>query len=498
VRCDIPANVYQCTFAPNTQWTEEVAQGGEIRDYWQGLARKYDVYRYVKLGQRIERIEWDDSVSQWVLTIRNVQSSEVYREKADFVLPAIGRFNAWRLPDIPGIQDYEGLIRHSSNWDPTFDATRKDVAVIGNGASGVQLVPNLQKVVNHLDHYARSKTWIAGSFAGDERTFEPQYFSPEKLKSFTDPVEYLQFRKGLEEKYWRRFGSTFRGSKENEDLRENFIQVMAKRLEKKPELLDSMVPDFSPHCRRLTPGPGYLEALCADNVEFIWDPIKRFTAHGIETKDGKVRNVDAVFCATGANTDMIPPFPIISRGVDLQTAWKHDGKFGFPYTYLGLATPGFPNLLFVGGPHGNGPSGTLPYSMETQLTYYAKLLRKVSSQRIKSIVPLKKAADNFVEYSDAFFPTTVLSENCSSWANGGRPGARIHGLWPGSAAHVTFVRRDPRWEDWEYEYLSSSGNRFAYFGNGWTQKELDLSSDMTSYLRSSEDIDLRTIHESWL
>lgn len=395
------------------------------------------------------------------------------------------------------MERYQGLVRHVSDWDPTFVATEKNVAVIGNGASGIQLGPNLQIISHRLDHYARSKTWIAGSFAGDERTLEPQYYMPEKLKSFADPAEYLKFRKELEEKYWRRFASAFRGSEENTSLREDFIRTMAKRLERRPELLKSIVPDFSPHCRRLTPGPGYLEALCADNVNFIQTPIKQFTARGIETEDGEVRDVDAVFCATGANTDMTPPFPIVSRGINLQTAWKSGGEFGFPYTYLGLATPGFPNLLFIGGPHANGPSGTFPHGMETQITYYAKLLRKVSSQRIKSIAPLRQAADDFVEYSDAYFPTTVLTENCSSWANGGRPGARIHGLWPGSAAHVTAVRRDPRWEDWEYEYLSPSGNRFAYLGNGWTKKEQDPSSDMTAYLKLAGDTDLRTLHESW-
>ena len=433
----------------------------------------------------------------WHLKIRDLQSSQIHEETADFVLTAIGRFNAWRLPQIPGMQQYQGLVRHSSNWDPKFDATGKDVAVIGNGASGIQLVPALQKVSRRLDHYARSKTWIAGSFAGDERTLEPKSFTPDKLESFNDPAEYLKFRKELEEKYWRRFSSMIRGSQENRGLREDFIQTMAKRLERRPELLDSITPEFSPHCRRLTPGPGYLEALCADNVDFIQTPIKRFTTRGIETEDGEVREVDAIFCATGANTDMTPPFPIVSRGVNLQTAWKPGGEFNFPYSYLGLATPGFPNLLFVGGPNAIGPSGTVPHGVETQITYHAKLLRKVSSQRIKSIAPLRQAADDFVEYSDAFFPTTVLTENCSSWANSGRPGARIHGLWPGSAAHATLVRREPRWEDWEYKYLSASGNRFAYLGNGWTKKERDPNSDMTSYLKLAGDNDLRYLHEGW-
>ncbi len=114
----------------------------------------------------------------------------------------------------------------------------------------------------------------------------------------------------------------------------------------------------------------------------------------------------------------------------------------------------------------------MPHSVENQLVYLAEVLRKISREGIKSISPSAKAADDFQDYADAFFFKTVLSESCSSWYNGGRPGGRIHGLWPGSAGHVTAIRREPRWEDFEYEYLSETGNRFLwYFGNGWTRKE---------------------------
>ena len=125
------------------------------------------------------------------------------------------------------------------------------------------------------------------------------------------------------------------------------------------------------------------------------------------------------------------------------------------------------------------------------------MLRKVSTEGIKTITPSKAATDDFLEYCDTYFPDTVMSEDCKSWANGRRSGARIHGFWPGSAAHVNFVRRAPRWEDWEYTLLSKSGNRFAYFGNGWTTKELESESDLTPYLKLQESIDLRDIHESW-
>lgn len=497
VRCDIPAHVYQSTFSPNTQWTEKFAQGHEIREYWQSVARKYDVYKYLRLRTKIEAVNWDNVEKHWKVKSRNLESDEVSVTAFDFVLPAIGRFNAWRLPSYPGIDTYRGHLRHTSNYDPSYDATSKRIAIIGNGASGIQLLPNLQPIAAHIDHYARNRTWIAGSWAGDERTFAPQPYSEEERLSFQDIQTYISFRKDMEDKYWRRFRGSIKDSPENIGLREQFIEIMRQRLKNKPQYLDLMVPDFSPNCRRLTPGPGYLEALAEDNVEFIQDPIQRFTENGIVTADGQEREVDAVFCATGANVDMVPTFSIEANGVDLSKAWRPDGEIGWPKTYLGLAAPTFPNLLFIAGPHGTGPSGTVPHSIEIQLTYYAKLLRKVASQGIQTITPSEKATNDFVAYSDAFFDTTVFRDGCSSWANGGRPGARIHGHWPGSAAHVTIVRKEPRWEDWEYEYVRGEKNRFAYLGLGWTKQEMQEGSDMTGYLRDPEQIDLRNLHEAW-
>ncbi|KAL2149000.1 hypothetical protein VTH82DRAFT_1686 [Thermothelomyces myriococcoides] len=503
------------TFEPKRDWTDQFSPGAEIRDYWQGVARKYDVYRFAKFRHRVEAADWNADQGKWRVTVRDLDTDKETVDEVDVLFTAIGRFNAWRLPEYPGINEYRGLLRHASNWDPSFDPRGKKVAVIGNGASGIQLVANLQKVVARLDHYARNPTWIAASWAGDERTLEPQPIPEELKESFKDDKTYLAFRKELEDKYWRRFSGFFRNSDLNKDMRERFIDIMRKRLAKKPELLADLIPDFSPNCRRLTPGPGYLEALTEDNVDYIRTRIRRFTETGIETEDGRVREVDAIFCATGANVDMVPPFPIRAGGRDLRDLWrpsegaaggkeeqngekKEEESYGFPYTYMGQATPGFPNLFFVHGPHGTGPSGTVPHSVEVQLTYFAKVLRKIGREGIKAMQPSRRAADDFVEYADAFFATTVLADGCSSWYNGGRPGGRIHGVWPGSAGHVTAVRREPRWEDWEYEYLSDSGNRFAwYFGNGWTRKEQDPNSDMTPYLKLPSEIDLRNIHELW-
>ncbi|KAJ5818127.1 hypothetical protein N7474_003718 [Penicillium riverlandense] len=485
VRCDIPAHAYQSGFAPNTQWTEEFAQGHEIRDYWQGVARKFNVYQYLCLQQKVQKAEWLADEGKWKVTIEHVDgSNKVYEEKLDVLINAIGHFNAWKLPDYAGINQYKGALFHSSNWDHTVDLKGKRVALIGNGASGLQVLPSAQPIASHVDHYARNPTWIADSFGetAGVRRLEANLFTPAQLDSFKDPETYLEYRKGVEANFFRRFGSIFKDTPENDAVRKKWTELMLKRIAEKPELGDKIIPDFP---------------LTVVNVDYIQTRIKRFTETGIVTEDGVERQADITICATGANVDHAPPFSIIADGIDLKQAWKKDGLFGFPYTYIGFATPGFPNLLWLGGPFSSGHSGTVPNNVENQVTYIAKLLRKVRSQGIKSIMPTKQAADDFVEYCDKFYPRTVWSANCSSWYNGGQPGGRIHGLFPGSATHANIVRRDPRWEDWEYTYVNPSGNRFAYFGNGWSTRELTPGANLTPHLKLPEEVDLKSYMEGW-
>jgi cation diffusion facilitator CzcD-associated flavoprotein CzcO len=425
---------------------------------------------------------------------------QAYEEELDVVINAIGHFNAWKLPDYEGINNYKGGLFHSSNWDPNVDLKGKRVALIGNGASGLQVLPSIQPLASHVNHYARNPTWIADSFSSGNvgvRRLEPNLFSESQLETFKDPKAYLEYRRDVEKGYFQRFGAIFKDTPENHALKEKWTNLMLQRIKDKPELGEKIVPDFPPNCRRPTPGPGYLEALSQPNVSYIQTKIKHFTSTGIVTEDGTERQVDITICATGANIDHAPPFSIIANGIDLKTAWKRNGHFGFPYSYLGFATPGFPNLLWLGGPYSSGHSGTVPNSIENQVTYIAKVLRKLRSQGIKSMAPTKAATDDFVEYCDNFYPRTVWSANCSSWYNGGKPGSRIHGLFPGSASHANYIRRDPRWEDWEYSYVNASGNRFAWFGNGWTTKEITPGAELTPHLRLPEELDLKSYMEGW-
>lgn len=172
-----------------------------------------------------------------------------------------------------------------------------------------------------------------------------------------------------------------------------------------------------------------------------------------------------------------------------------------------MLAPQVPNFMTVLGPNATGLAGTLCHAVENQITYVAKILRKSVTQGIRSIAPTTAATRDFRAYLEAFFPRTVMSEHCSSWYNGGIVGGRIHGLWPGSAAHVDLVRKDPRWEDFEYTYQNPQGNRFGWLGNGWTKKdvlaahgEAGADVDLTPWLEKdafSNQVDLRSYHERW-
>jgi len=493
--------VYQSTYSPSTSWTDNYAQGSEIKTYWKSLVTKHDVEKYIQFNTVVTGAEWLEEKGRWIVT--TIVSGVVHVQETDFLITATGHFSSPLLPSYPNMDEYEGHLRHSSNWDANFDPTGKKIAVIGNGASGIQIVPPLQKVSKSLDHYARSRTWIAGSFGGENlsRSPEPREVPPQ------DPEGYLEFRKNLENLSFSTFSGIIKGSEKSRATQQSFEKLMADRLGPRADLFEAIKPDFSPNCRRVTPGPGYLEALTQPNVGYITTKIDKFTKTGLALVDGTTKEYDAIICSTGANISYTPVFPIVAHGTDLQKAWSPTGTIGFPDTYIGMGAPKFPNLIFILGPNSAGLGGTIPNCIENQVTWAAKVLRKVSSQGIRSITPTQEATDDFRAYCDAFFPRTVLSENCRSWYNGGIPGGRINGIWPGSGTHVNIARREVRWEDFNYTYKSKSGNRFAWLGNGFSKKDIAAAADpkdplvdFTPYLKKEAvqgKVDLKAVHESW-
>lgn len=253
---------------------------------------------------------------------------------------------------------------HSANWDDTVDLKGKRVAVIGGGSSAVQIVPNIQPIVGDMKCFIRSTSWVTAGFgqrfAGKGGAnfkcnvlpidYDSSLISrlsladtPEQKEIFmNDPHRYLLYRKNIESELNSRFRFILNGSEEQATARKFAEAEMRAKLAKKPTVADTIVPtDFAVGCRRPTPGNGYLEALCADNVTVVSESIDAITPKGIRTKDGVEHEIDVLICATGFDVSWKPAYPTIGRGGrSLSKEWDM-----IPSTYLSITVPHFPNYF---------------------------------------------------------------------------------------------------------------------------------------------------------
>ncbi|KAK6345752.1 hypothetical protein TWF718_007659 [Orbilia javanica] len=485
VACDIPSHSYQASFEPNPSWSGFYAPGAEIGEYWKHVARKYGVYRYLKVNRKVLEAKFDETRSKWTLKIQKLDTpdQEVFEDEADVLFGCIGALNEWKWPEIKGLHDFKGKLLHSANWDDEYDYAGKEVAVIGTGSSAIQIVPAMQKVVKKLDQYARGQTWIATPFAGEfaeaKNLDRKDYsFSEEDIERFkNDPEHFYAYRRELEHVLNSVHTLTMRGSDLQKGALEFFTENMKKKLAAKPEIFKSLVPPFPPACRRLTPGPGYLEALVQENVNFISDQISHVTSDGLVTADGTARSVDAIVCATGFDTTWTKRFPIIGRsGKLLSERWKDH-----PDTYLSIAVDGFPNYFMSLGPNSAVGTGSLSIVLEREVDYVCWAVQKMQRDNIKTIEAKVSSVRNFQNYCDAYFPGTVYSMKCRSWYKGGTYDGKVIALWPGSTLHAEKVLSNPRWEDWEYEYVNESEH--GWLGNGWAMAEVNPDGDRAHYLK---------------
>lgn len=510
--CDIPSHCYQLTFESKTDWSSFYAPGAEIRSYLQSIVDKYKLMRYIKLRHRLVHARYDEPTGKWQLRIRRLMvqtdgagsEAEVYEEfedTADVLFTGVGSLSRWGWPDIAGLRDFKGELFHTADFDvgnktwqeATEDWQNKRVGVIGVGSSAIQIVPALQPRVAKIVNFVRGKTWISTPFASAKlaellkRDPDAQnyVFTDEDKAAFRDPEFYKHFRHELEADLNSVHQSTLKDSGMQSNARAAFHAHMVKKLAKKPWIADLLIPQFGVACRRLTSGPGYLEALCEDNVDFVATHIKHITSTGIELVDGTHQDFDVIICATGYDYSFHFDFPLIGRGgVSIQEKWTPH-----PSTYLAVCTDGFPNCFMSLGPNSGVGSGSLLVLIERQIDYAIEATKKLQRERLKSIEVKQEAVKDFDAYLEHYFPKTVYSEKCRSWYKMGKEQGRVVALWPGSCLHAVRAIQYPRWEDYNYEYADGVRNRMHWLGDGQTYDEKTMQGDRAWYL-SDEEVDI--------
>ncbi|CAG8057086.1 unnamed protein product [Penicillium salamii] len=472
--CDIPAHTYQASFEPNKEWSSFYAKAPEIHAYWKKVAQKYGCMDFIKFRRQVSEAVWDQGTFKWQLKVKNLQDSSMLTDDCDVLIQATGTLNNWRWPSIPGLHKFKGKLMHSASWDESYDYKQKIVAVIGNGSSGIQIVPAMLPDVPHIDHYIRSPTWISPPFAHGEidkrHGTDNLHFSTEEINHFkADHASYQVFH--VEQELQSVHGISLVDHPIQAQAQDAFFQNMKRRLAKKAELIDALMPAFPPACRRLTPGPGYLEALTDEKVDIITSEIVRVDETGIITADGQQRPIDLLVCATGFDTSFAPRIPVKGRGgMTLTERWKET-----PETYLSIATDGFPNYFISLGPNAGLGEGNLLAVIEKSIDYFTACIQKMQRDNICAMSARPQAVKQFRNYCDDYFRNTVFNSNCRSWYKGGTEDGRVTALWPGmvmlfcSSLHAMKALAHPRWEDFEYEYVSD--NAVGWLGDGWTENE---------------------------
>ncbi|KAL5050819.1 hypothetical protein BDW71DRAFT_203538 [Aspergillus fruticulosus] len=464
----VPAHIYTFSFEPNPDWSSFYATGKEIWEYIKRTTVKYNLDEQVKFNTTVASTIWDDAKGKWNIKVEK-NNGTIQEDEADILVNGSGILNKWRWPEINGIQSFQGKLVHSAAWDETLDWTNKRVAIIGNGSSAIQILPQMQRTASKLVTYIRSATWIAANFAAE---FTPggknfRYTEEQKRKFRENPAELFRLRKTVEHGFNKQFLTFLRDSADQEAAYKGFKETMQKRLKNNPSLCEKLIPSWQVGCRRITPGDGYLEALQEPNVSVEFNPILEITETGIRTSNS-TEEFDIIVCATGFDTTFSPSWKLAGKnGIRLADQWQDR-----PEAYFGICAANMPNYFIFNGPNCPVGHGSLLAAMETTADWVLRWCRKIAKEDIKSITVRSDAVSDYNAYTQEFHQKkTVWAGGCRSWYKSrGREDGSVTAMYAGSVLHYKEILQDLRPEDFQIEYRGP--NRFRFMGNGLTTREV--------------------------
>lgn len=444
--CDVQSHVYSLSFAQNPNWSRRYSTWDEIQRYLIDLVDEYGLDAHLRRNTEIVRAEFDEDAGTWTLT---TDAGDTFVARA--VIAGAGGLVDPSYPTIEGMDSFEGSMFHSARWEHDVDLTGKRVAIVGTGASAVQIVPNIAPIVDELTVFQRTAAWVVPKFdkAYSERT-------KQFLTRFPLFLRFIRFLKYL----WSEFLGpiVFLDSKILSRIGRAISMWNLRRQVKDPELRKRLTPEFQFGCKRVLVSDDYWAAFERDNVELVTDDIVRIVASGIETDDARQRPFDVIVLATGYLLGLArAPFEVIGRnGRSLDDAWKDR-----PAAYKGMTVSGFPNWFIMMGPNtGPGHTSVLVYT-EAQIDHALQAIEKMRNEGIRYCDIRQDVQDLYNEGIQARMKHMVWGSGCGSWylSNDGRN----YSLYPGFAAE--YVVRARKLVPAEYE--------LAYFEDEKRAVEVD-------------------------
>lgn len=385
---DSPNHFYSFSFEPYNAWPDFYSKREELQNYLEHVANKYDVRRHVVFNTEVTSARYCTDDYCWLIQTRD-HNGRVTEHRANALISAVGQLNRPLIPDIPGRADFTGNQFHSARWDHTQSFDEARVAVVGTGASAMQIVPEIASQTRRLTIFQRTRHWIR--FLEDyHRTvsdgkkwllsYVPYYRNWYRFKLF------WVYGDGIWESVHRDPAWAYSDrsmNAENERHRRHFVDNLTEALNGNPQLIEKVIPSYPPFAKRMLIDNHWCETLQKDNVELVTGPVKAITPGGIIDSNGNEHPVEVIIYATGFDAShFLVPMDIRGRsGRSLTSLWDDDAR-----AYMGMTLPDFPNFFMLYGPNTNlAHGGSIIFHAECQSRYITACIRHMVEQGVKEI-----------------------------------------------------------------------------------------------------------------
>lgn len=431
--CDVPAALYSYSFAPTFGWTSRYARQVEILDYLRTCAEQYGVSQRIRFNCEVTEADFDPDSGTWRVALTNGESLET-----DILISAVGLFNRAKLPSIDGMHSFAGPAFHSSQWDHSVDLQGRRVAVIGTGASAVQLVPAIAPKVKQLTVFQSSSQYVFPK----HDPFLPDTDGGLRSRISRGYDRYRDFL-SFEANIPRRGSSRWTQHAQNQFL-EYLSQTVAD-----PALRAKLTPRFRLGCKRVLISNDWYPALQRDNVELVDHRVSRIEAQGVRGLDSQLYCVDVIVYSTGFTpADYLVPMTIRNGNhQSLQDVWRVGAT-----AYLGIAVPDFANLFLLYGPNTN-VAGSIIFMLECQSNYIVKSLKTLQRRKASTMQVRESAHRRYDDAVQRRMNATLLADpDCQTYykdSNG-----RVVTQWPGFMSSYRRITSRVRESDFDYGYGS--------------------------------------------
>jgi len=396
--CDVPSHLYSYSFALKPDWTKTYATQPEILQYFEDCADRFGVRPHLRFNTPIVSARWREADGVWVL--RDASGDEY---EAQTVVSALGTFNAPAIPDIEGLDTFEGPCFHSARWEHEHDLTGRRVAVIGTGASAAQIVPELARCAEKISLFQRTPQWIL------PRSDKP--FTEEQKRHFSrNPIAARRHRWQIYRAFERNI--TFRqGDAMADQLRALALSHLDYRI-KDPVLKAKLTPDYPFGCKRTLVTSDFYKAVVRDDVELVTEGIDRVMPNGVRTIDGGEHKVDAVILATGFRaTEYLSGLEVVGLGGRrLRDDWSE-----VPHAYMGMTVSGYPNFFMLYGPNTNQGGNSIIFILEAQAAYVVRALRAMGRRRVHAVDVKRDVMEAYNRELGEALHGTVWDTGCRSY-----------------------------------------------------------------------------------